>query len=417
MKLASFNSRLKKIALILCAAGCAFSLALVNIGWVMLCAVVIAEYLFIKKQFSFRLSGLEAPLLAGIFIYIVSALSGIQPSYSMARFSSEWLFIVFFICWFGLTTKDTRLFLRVFAGVTAAAAVFGLIQYWIGIDLDMVGVLHKIPSYLKWLPESVLHLLALKQGRIVSTRSHPITYAECAVFGLIFIIAFFILEKNTVKRIWWAFAGCATITAIIFSYSRGAWLGITAGIPVLLIVKKKKVIRVWYAMAAVMVIGIFMFAHPHIRERVLNLDQGSKGSNSVRVNLWKSGIDIIRDYPLTGIGPGTLKFIYKKYQRPEIIDKRIWSELHNQYLQVAVERGLIGLGVFLWLMAVMFTMTYKIWKSHIFELEGQLAAACLACLTGLAVMCLTENAFFDSEVSLIIWFILGMISVNSSLKA
>lgn len=410
------NKQIQTASLFICAAGLAFSLALANIGWVLFILTVLAEYMFFKKKFKVHLSGLELPLLAGILIYVVSSLTGLRPLYSLFRLPSELFFIIFFGCWYGMDKKMAKSFLYMFALVTALAAFFGLVQYLIGIDIDMQGNLHHLPQWLKGMPNSVLRELTLKQGRIMSSRGHPITYAECAVFGLFFIASFLIIEEDLLKRCLWAAAGIITLGAIIFSYSRGAWLALVVGMPVLLIVKKKKFIRFRYVVLIVAGIGILMFAHPQLRTRAMNLDVGSRRSNSVRIVLWKTGIDIMKDYPVLGIGPRTLKFIYEKYKRPEIPDKRTWSELHNQYLQVAVERGVIGLGIFLWLFFSMLALLYYTWKNHIGEIQGQIAAAGLACFAALIVMCLTENAFFDSEVNLIIWFVLGVTTINSNSK-
>ncbi|MFH1380235.1 MAG: O-antigen ligase family protein [bacterium] len=408
MKIDSILSPMKKCSMFVCAAGLAFSLALANIGIMLLLIVVILEYYFHKKQFAYKKQAIEFSFITGLAVYAVSSIFGLQPLYSLSRFHSELLFITLYVYVYGLNEKEGLTCLKIFALFTAAAALFGLIQYTIGIDVSLQGNLTNIPSWLISFPDGVLHELALKQGRVMSSRSHPITYAEAAFFGLIIMITFVIIEKHAVKRIGWIAASLISVTAIILSSSRGAWLAMAAGIPVLLMVKKKKIIRVRYISIAVACIAVLMFLIPSVRGRILSLDMGSKESNRVRISLWKTGINILQDYPLLGIGPHTLKSIYDQYQDPGIPDKRRWSELHNQYIQVAAERGIIGFGVYLWMLVCMGMMWYYAWKNQIWSLRGQMAAAGLACFAGFLIMCLTENAFFDSEINLILWFILGI---------
>lgn len=406
-------SRIKYSAILLFAGGLAFSIACANIGIVLLLIAVLCEYIFLNKKFVWKKTPLELSLSAWILLYIISGLLGKQPVYSLSRFNAELLCISFYVYLYGLNKEEAYRSLKIFGVCTAVTALFGLIQYAIGIDMDMQGNLINVPAWLKAVPEQILHELTLKQGRLMSTRSHPITYAEAAFFGLIVMLTFIIIEKHIIKRIMWIAASLVTVFAVMLSYSRGAWLAIAAGIPVLLIVKKKKRIRVRYIAVAAACIAVIVFLSPQIRSRVLSLDIGSKESNKVRISLWKTGFDIIRDYPLLGIGPHSLKFVYDQYKNPDIPDKRIWSELHNQYLQVAAERGMIGLGVYLWLLVSMGMMLYYAWKHQIWSLKGQMAAAGLACYVGFLVMCLTENAFYDSEINLIVWFILGTVGYGN----
>lgn len=407
MNIARINKSIQQVSLVLFASGLAFSLALANIGWVLFLATLLADYIFLKKEFVWRPSAVDMPIIAGVIVFIVSSLLGVRPMYSLSHISTELLFVVFYVCWYGFDRKQALKLVALFAAVTAAASLFGLIQYMVGIDLDLQGTLHHIPRLFENLPDALLRACALKQGRIMSTRGHPLTFAEVAYFGFICSLAMMLIEKKTVRKSLWLTASAVTLAAIIFSYSRGAWLAIAAGTPVLFIVKKKKIIRVRYVVIAIILIAGGMFAHPQLRERVLSLDAGSRDSIKTRISLWKTGIIILRDYPLFGIGPANLKQVYDRYRQPDIPDKRTWSELHNQYLHIAAERGMAGISVYLWFLAAALAMLYYSWKSRMYSPDGQLAAAGLACFAGFVVMSLTENAFFDSEVNLILWFILG----------
>ena len=74
-----------------------------------------------------------------------------------------------------------------------------------------------------------------------------------------------------------------------------------------------------------------------------------------RLAMWGNTIDMIRDKPLLGVGPGGWKRVYPAYDRgamirPDSSPKRP----HNDYLWIASDLGLIGLGVTLWFLVVLF---------------------------------------------------------------
>jgi len=70
-------------------------------------------------------------------------------------------------------------------------------------------------------------------------------------------------------------------------------------------------------------------------------------SLSGRTPVWRSSLDILRDYPLLGSGIGTFEDAFILY-RPSAVRLR-WDHAHNDWLQVGTEAGLVGLGAALWL--------------------------------------------------------------------
>jgi O-antigen ligase len=65
-------------------------------------------------------------------------------------------------------------------------------------------------------------------------------------------------------------------------------------------------------------------------------------------------VEIIRDYPLTGVGIGDNLDVFKKYAQkmkrkpdPKSLSAITKNHFHNQYLQILTETGLIGFTLFL----------------------------------------------------------------------
>ena len=69
--------------------------------------------------------------------------------------------------------------------------------------------------------------------------------------------------------------------------------------------------------------------YPGSRENPM--EQGKESASlSSRVSVWGKAVEMIKDYPLVGIGPGTFAFIYTQYQPPGLILH--FDRAHNDYL-------------------------------------------------------------------------------------
>lgn len=67
-----------------------------------------------------------------------------------------------------------------------------------------------------------------------------------------------------------------------------------------------------------------------------------------RINIWKSCLNIIRDYPLFGVGPGNFGAVYERYKPEIFIAKNLnVTCAHSNYLTVFIGWGLVG-GLLFW---------------------------------------------------------------------
>lgn len=87
-------------------------------------------------------------------------------------------------------------------------------------------------------------------------------------------------------------------------------------------------------------------------------------SAQVRVGLWRNGIEIARDHLLLGVGGGNFEVFYPPYNRETSADRLYGFEkqarfAHNEYLQVLVDYGAIGLLLFL---AFLFGLAAAAWR-------------------------------------------------------
>jgi O-antigen ligase len=162
--------------------------------------------------------------------------------------------------------------------------------------------------------------------------------------------------------------------------------------------------------------AVVLIASPaEIQGRFLSIFDPGHPANVSRVNMWKTGLRIIMDHPLVGIGDVGTETVWDRYSDPG------WQwegHLHNNLIMWAVTLGLAG---FLALVALF----VKIWLEFAaIERElrtdwfgGSLALGGMAVLAGFHINGLFEWNFGDAEIITILWAITGLVLAAERLRA
>ncbi|MFH1258571.1 MAG: O-antigen ligase family protein [Elusimicrobiota bacterium] len=410
------NSKITKIldnslfvGFLILAAGSAFSIALATGAIFLLLLIWLSKIFYSGKNYCWQKTFLNWPLYIFLLTGLVSCFAGIDPKHSLYEFRSQYLVLIFFLTVNNLSEeKQLKNIVKYFLIFSALVSLFGMMQYFIGIN-KLGETFFNIPDGLKHLPPKILKYLTLHDGRVVATRSHPITFGEGLIFPLAIIISyFFALGKE--KKIILALGGVIILIALILSQSRGAWLGMLGVILVMETVKLRK-FPYWGA-GLILLIGllIFSFRASEITERARSIfNLKTDVSNTSRLTMWRTGLNIFKDYPVLGIGPGNVEKLYSQYCPPNPNSPKTWSELHNNFLQIAVERGIIGLIAFLTLLASYIIVLRKSW-------DHPFICASLSSLAGLLIAGLTESNFHDAEIVIIFYLIMGLSAVWAAKK-
>ncbi|PKM97084.1 MAG: hypothetical protein CVU79_10090 [Elusimicrobia bacterium HGW-Elusimicrobia-3] len=88
---------------------------------------------------------------------------------------------------------------------------------------------------------------------------------------------------------------------------------------------------------------------------------GNPASYNFRINTWLSTWEMVETHPLAGIGVGSFKVIYPAYRRPEIfhIEGKHNTETdhaENEHIEQWMDNGLIGFGLYLWIIIFVTTV-------------------------------------------------------------
>jgi putative inorganic carbon (hco3(-)) transporter len=96
---------------------------------------------------------------------------------------------------------------------------------------------------------------------------------------------------------------------------------------------------------------------------------------------------------LMGVGPDQIERVYPRYRVPDAV-KPTNPHLHNVPMQIAAERGLPALGVWLWFVVSACMGLFQLVKR---ARNKSLAAAALGAMAAMLAAGLTEYNFGDSE--------------------
>jgi O-antigen ligase len=207
------------------------------------------------------------------------------------------------------------------------------------------------------------------------------------------------------ERIWAALVLPAVLVALVLTLSRNAWVGACAGIGTLFLLRD---LRSVFRMAALLPVALGLvvaFAPAAISDRIssaLSLKEAfgdsatstsTLQSNRDRIAMAKSGLRIIKDNPLTGVGPDMVIQVYPGYREPTAVSQRN-SHLHNVPLQIAAERGLPALALWCWFVATLLLDFLRLRKTSSLP---SLAASGIACVVAMIAAGMFEYNFGDSE--------------------
>ena len=212
-------------------------------------------------------------------------------------------------------------------------------------------------------------------------------------------------------------------TALVLTYSRGAWLGLAAGLACFAL------LWVWFALprlqgrrqavfcglllaALIGAVAMSGLLEP-LQVRLLSALAG-RGDSSVnfRINVWMAAWQMLRDYVWTGIGPGQDAFnrVYPLYQQPMFNALSAYS----MPLELAVELGIAGLlaGIAIFWHALHQGLRQLKVAVATTEERGWPQIGAMAAVVGLGAHGLVDTIFLRPEVQLVWWLCIAFLATQ-----
>jgi O-antigen ligase len=302
------------------------------------------------------------PLVGYSAVTLLSAGFSLDPRASLEDCKQLSLFLLVPIVFDFARGTRARGMLTIVLTAGAASALVGIVQY------------------------SILNFDTLER-RVQGTLSHWMTYSGTLMLVICAAVARLLYDMR--DRGWAAVVIPALIVSLLLTFTRSAMVGLAAGVGMLLLLRDMRLVGILPIAAAV----VLALAPTDLTRRIYSTIDLNDPTNRDRVAMARAGVEIVRDHPLTGVGPDMIKRVYPDYRVATAL-MPVAPHLHNVPLQIAAERGLPALGMWLWFVA---SALFGLFKLLGRTRHRVLVAAALGVFVAMLTAGMFEYNFGDSE--------------------
>jgi O-antigen ligase len=272
--------------------------------------------LLIKNRERIEVPGMFWPLAAYAGATLVASMFSVDPRVSLVDSKQLVLLVIVPLAYRLFRGNRALLAVDVIITIGALSATFGIIQYLI-LSYDNLGRR----------PQGMLGLYMTYSGLLM--------LVTCAAVARIMFAQH--------HRAWAALVLPALVLALAFTFTRSAWVGTCVGVGLLFLLRDFRLIAL-----LPIAFGVFLvLAPPGLSARLYSTFSLTDPSNVDRVAMMKSGWRIVQSDPLTGVGPDMVIQVYPVYRDKGAVNQ-LNPHLHNVPLQIAAERGIPALLVWIW---------------------------------------------------------------------
>jgi O-antigen ligase len=353
----------------------------------------------VARPVQFRWPRYFLPLAAFMAATILSMAFSPEPAHAIWAVRKFWLFSMGLLASHFITTQwRTRTAQRALICVGAAAGALGVVQF--------------VLQYIRFLKSHQLADDPMILARPTGPMGHWMTFSgEQLLVWCAAIPALMFLGQR------WLIPISAVMAGIMLSFTRSVWVGSIAGLAAVSFALPRRVL----IQAIVPPIAIGLAASPFIVHRLLASTGDQFAPDRARISMLDVGARMVRDHPWFGVGPERIREEFPRYypggdlvfDRTRVVAQRdgmdvfYYGHLHSNVVQIAAERGLLCLTAFFWFLL-------ELYRSLIGRLRGAddaarwMSLSALAALTGFVVSGFFEYNFGDSEVLLLLLFIVSI---------
>jgi len=193
-------------------------------------------------------------------------------------------------------------------------------------------------------------------------KDHTSYGAVLAMFFPILIGLLMRRNMNLLLRVMLGIAFVILTAGLVLSYTRAAWISIIGAALILMIMLLK--IKLRTISLAFIVVGSFVAigwddiqvslqqnkqeSSDKLEEHVTSISNvSSDASNLERLNRWHCAMEMFKERPIVGWGPGTYQFVYAPFQRAKDLtiistNQGNGGNAHSEYLGPLCEQGVLG---------------------------------------------------------------------------
>jgi len=239
--------------------------------------------------------------------------------------------------------------------------------------------------------------------RAVGTSVDPNSYGGLLMVGFVLAAGALLLGSRLAPR-WLAFGALGLSgAAMLLTYSRGAWVGAFAGLLVLIWFLDRR----WlFALAALSIPALAFGIGSGFVERLWLGFTLQDPATKLRLQEYENALAIIREHPWFGVGFG---------DAPSI---ELQVGVSSIYLTIAEQAGLVGLAVFLLVVAAILWRAFGVvWREPRHTARRDLVVIVLAAWSAALMVGLVDHYFFNirfAHMAALFWTLAGLLVALTS---
>ena len=222
-------------------------------------------------------------------------------------------------------------------------------------------------------PSSLFNLTAGSRERIVGLISNPNNITNFYMVSFPLVLSILFLRKNKLSNAISFLLILFLSFALFITLSRSAIMGVIASVVVMLYILKRKYF--YFLLLSLLFTGLLLIVYEPLGNLASVLFRVERGATG-RDYLWAMSLNMIRDHPIFGIGPGAYRYEMFSYFPvmlhswtgglfKDIYDMTSGSNLsHNYFLFLFSDLGILGMITAVALPVIYFRIGIKTLKKY-----------------------------------------------------
>lgn len=360
--------------------------------------VWVYKYFVYRKENNVKQTPMDMPIILFIIAMVIVLILN-SPDYriSLEGFRAVIQYILWYFAIIQLLKdeKSAKNLCLIFILVVSAMAIHGVYQFIIGVEMPAGWVDSKEAGV---------------RTRVFSILTSPNILGSLMTLALPICLSFVFMVKETGKKILFLFLAMMMTGTLIFTFSRGAWIGFGAAICLYVFLKDKRLF------IPVIIAGILViFLVPGVGNRITYMlspeyiESSLRGGRLVR---WIDGLKILSGSPIFGVGLGHFGGAVAMNNN---LSYSLGTQtintyyMDNYYLKTATETGLFGAFAFIMLMYQVIINGFRTINITQFKEIKELEMGIIAGLFGVIIHNFVENVFEVPMMTSCFWLLVAVL--------
>jgi len=240
------------------------------------------------------------------------------------------------------------------------------------------------------------------EKRVYSTLDNPNVLGQYFIMMMPIAFALFIKMQGSFQKVFYATCNFVMFACLMYTWSRGAWLGVVIGIGFFVLLKDRR----WLAVCIAGLLIMPSVLPASILQRLTSIGNLNDSSTSYRVAVWIGSLRLLKNYWFTGIGLGPDAFL-EIYPQYALGGAGFALHSHNFYLQWVVDMGFLGLITYFAIIIGGFKQIASVKEKS--SLIKNVLLAMTGGLFGYLFHGMAENLWYNYRMILVFWAYFGIL--------